>query len=201
LAEEDPMSKFTSTFNVLSHSLRLNIIKILYEKGPTSFSGLMKELNIDPGKLNFHLKSMEGIIKQDANNNYCLSDGDRGSIATKVLQSIGLVNSKAPGKEPKKRRARLRRPGLPALPERDVIESIRMARRTKKPGEVGKWIGGLLAVIGLFLYILNPQLYTVIIVGLGVISICVGAFFDYKEISVMAELARGLRKTENSSST
>jgi len=57
----------------LSHPLRREILLRLSEKIELSFTDLMNSLNIDTGKLSFHLRSLSGFLEQTPTGKYRLS--------------------------------------------------------------------------------------------------------------------------------
>lgn len=63
----------TRILSVLSHPLRREILTILNEKGECSFTDLMNALNVDTGKLSFHMRNLAGLIEQNGSGKYCLN--------------------------------------------------------------------------------------------------------------------------------
>jgi len=59
--------------SVLSHTLRREILLNLSEKGECSFTDLMNALNIDTGKLSFHIRSLGAFLEQTPTGKYKLS--------------------------------------------------------------------------------------------------------------------------------
>ena len=59
-----PQEKVSKILSILSHPLRREILLNLSEKGELSFTDLLNLLNIDTGKLSFHLRSLEVFIEQ-----------------------------------------------------------------------------------------------------------------------------------------
>ncbi|MEM2936253.1 MAG: hypothetical protein QW231_03655, partial [Candidatus Bathyarchaeia archaeon] len=92
MGDKSPVESAAELFTSLSHPLRIGIIKVIHEKGPVPFSGLVKALNVDSGALGFHLKQLEPYLIRDENGNYDLSDA--GKSALPILQSLGLVELK-----------------------------------------------------------------------------------------------------------
>ena len=73
-------------FEAISHPLRIKILKLLAER-PRSFSELKRELGIkSSGKLDFHIKKLEGLITLDDEGKYTLT---REGYA--ALQAIDTV--------------------------------------------------------------------------------------------------------------
>jgi uncharacterized RDD family membrane protein YckC len=57
----------------LSHPLRREILLKLDEKAELSFTDLMNALNVDTGKLSFHIRSLGGFLEQTPTGKYQLS--------------------------------------------------------------------------------------------------------------------------------
>jgi DNA-binding transcriptional ArsR family regulator len=68
--DQENVSKILS---VISHRLRREILLNLSEKNECSFTELMNALNLDPGKLSFHLRSLGVFLEQTPNGKYRLS--------------------------------------------------------------------------------------------------------------------------------
>jgi len=71
---------------VLSHRLRREILFILCEKGESSFTDLMNALNVDTGKLSFHMRSLAPFLEQTPSGKYKLSRA--GDSACRVIRDI-----------------------------------------------------------------------------------------------------------------
>jgi uncharacterized RDD family membrane protein YckC len=80
---QENVSKILS---ILSHPLRREILLNLSEKGELSFTDLLNLLNIDTGKLSFHLRSLEIFIEQTKGGKYSLSRS--GEDAVRVIHDI-----------------------------------------------------------------------------------------------------------------
>lgn len=80
---QENVSKILS---ILSHPLRREILLNLSEKGELSFTELLNLLNIDTGKLSFHLRSLEIFIEQTSSSKYKLSRS--GEDAVRVVRNI-----------------------------------------------------------------------------------------------------------------
>ena len=65
---------------VLSHPLRREILSNLNEKGECSFTDLMNALNIDTGKLSFHIRNLEGFLEQTPTGKYKLTKAGENAI-------------------------------------------------------------------------------------------------------------------------
>ncbi|MBO3763422.1 MAG: helix-turn-helix transcriptional regulator, partial [Candidatus Brockarchaeota archaeon] len=83
---EDTISTF---FMILSHPLRRLIIEALFEMKEVSFSELLRMFFIDNSTLNFHLKKLNGLIRQLPNKKYALTE--MGQKAVEILQELKSV--------------------------------------------------------------------------------------------------------------
>ncbi|RLE64222.1 MAG: hypothetical protein DRJ38_05890 [Thermoprotei archaeon] len=77
-------------FEAISHPLRVEILKRLAEK-PMGFAELKRELGIkSSGKLDFHLKKLEGLITVNEEGKYCLTrDGYAALQAVDAVAKYG----------------------------------------------------------------------------------------------------------------
>jgi uncharacterized RDD family membrane protein YckC len=67
---EDSVSKILS---ILAHPLRRKILVFIHEKGECSFTDLLNVLEVDTGKLSFHLRSLAVFTEQTTAGKYKLS--------------------------------------------------------------------------------------------------------------------------------
>jgi uncharacterized RDD family membrane protein YckC/DNA-binding transcriptional ArsR family regulator len=74
---QENVSKILS---VLSHTLRREILLNLSEKGECSFTDLMNALNVDTGKLSFHIRSLSAFLEQTPTGKYKLSKVGENAI-------------------------------------------------------------------------------------------------------------------------
>ncbi len=81
--DQDNVSKILS---VLSHPLRREILIILSNKGESSFTDLLNALNVDTGKLSFHLRNLSAFIEQTPTGKYKLSR--TGESAVRVISDV-----------------------------------------------------------------------------------------------------------------
>ncbi len=81
--DQENVSKVLS---VLSHRIRREILLILNEKGESSFTDLMNTLNIDTGKLSFHIRSLAPFLQQTETGKYRLSRA--GEDAVRVIHDV-----------------------------------------------------------------------------------------------------------------
>jgi len=68
--DQDEVSRVLA---VLSHPLRREILSILEEKGELSFTDIMNAINVDTGKLSFHIRNLAGFIEQTETGKYKLT--------------------------------------------------------------------------------------------------------------------------------
>ena len=78
--------KISKILSVLSHSIRRDILLILCEKGERSFTDLMNALNVDTGKLSFHIRSLTPFLDQTPTGKYKLSR--EGENAVRVIRDV-----------------------------------------------------------------------------------------------------------------
>jgi uncharacterized RDD family membrane protein YckC/DNA-binding HxlR family transcriptional regulator len=72
--------------SVLSHRIRREILLILNEKGERSFTELMNTLDIDTGKLSFHIRNLNPFLEQTSTGKYKLSRA--GEDAVRVIKDV-----------------------------------------------------------------------------------------------------------------
>ncbi len=75
--DEENVSKI---FSALSHPLRRRILLNLNEKGECSFTDFMNNLNVDTGKLSFHIRSLSAFIEQTSTGRYRLNKAGQNAI-------------------------------------------------------------------------------------------------------------------------
>ena len=80
---QEEVSKFFST---LSHPLRREILIYISKNGEQSFTDLMKALNVDTGKMSFHMRRLRLLLEQDLSGKYRLN-----KLGDKALLLIGEV--------------------------------------------------------------------------------------------------------------
>jgi len=80
---EDNVSKILST---ISHPLRREILRFINEKDECSFTELLTMLEVDTGKLSFHLRTLSPFLEQTSSGKYKLSK--TGENAFHVIQDI-----------------------------------------------------------------------------------------------------------------
>lgn len=84
-ADQESVSRILSE---LSHSLRREILLKLDEKTELSFTDLMKTLNVDTGKLSFHIRSLGSFLEQTPTGKYQLSKlGKNAVVFVRDLES------------------------------------------------------------------------------------------------------------------
>ncbi len=78
--------KSDETFEAIAHPLRIKILELLTER-PMGFSELKKELGIkSSGKLDFHLKKLNGLITLNEEGKYTLTK--EGYAALQAIKNI-----------------------------------------------------------------------------------------------------------------
>ena len=68
--DQDEVSRVLA---VLSHPLRREILSNLDEKSELSFTDIMNAVNVDTGKLSFHIRNLTGFIEQTGTGKYRLT--------------------------------------------------------------------------------------------------------------------------------
>ncbi len=81
--DQDNVSKILS---VLSHKIRRELLLILSEKGECTFTELMNALNVDTGKLSFHMRSLSPFMEQTSSGKYKLNR--EGETAVRFIKDI-----------------------------------------------------------------------------------------------------------------
>ena len=76
-ADEKNVSKL---FSILSNKLRRDILTLLYEKKEQSFSDLMNALDIDTGKMSFHLRNLKLFLEQTSSGKYRLNSFGQNAL-------------------------------------------------------------------------------------------------------------------------
>ncbi len=73
-------------FKMLSHPIRRAIIKILYERVELSYSELLREVKVEEGLFNFHLRNMRPLIELTEDKTYILSR--KGKLAYELIRKV-----------------------------------------------------------------------------------------------------------------
>jgi uncharacterized RDD family membrane protein YckC/DNA-binding HxlR family transcriptional regulator len=81
--DQENVSKVLS---VLAHPIRRQILRIICDKGETSFTDLMNTLNIDTGKLSFHMRSLKPFLDPTKSGKYKLNTA--GEDAIRIIRDI-----------------------------------------------------------------------------------------------------------------
>ena len=82
-ADEDSVSKILS---VVAHPLRRDILSMVSEKGECSFTDLLNALQIDTGKLSFHLRTLSAFLEQTPTGKYKLNRA--GESALRIVRDV-----------------------------------------------------------------------------------------------------------------
>lgn len=77
-----------SLFNVLSHPIRRKIILTLGSYHELSYTDMVREIGVDEGQLNFHLRRMRGFISNTSSGTYTLSTS--GTLAKEIINIAEL---------------------------------------------------------------------------------------------------------------
>ena len=72
-------------FSALNHPIRQRIIEMLARNSVT-YTCMLEELDVDTGKLNFHLKKLGDLIEKDEKGLYKLTD--KGLRAFSIIQQV-----------------------------------------------------------------------------------------------------------------
>ncbi len=81
--DEDSVSKILS---VIAHPLRREILNLVSEKGECTFTDLLNALQIDTGKLSFHLRTLSAFLEQTPSGKYKLTR--TGESAIRVIKDV-----------------------------------------------------------------------------------------------------------------
>jgi uncharacterized RDD family membrane protein YckC/DNA-binding transcriptional ArsR family regulator len=76
----------SSILSVLSHSLRREILLILSDRGECTFTDLLNTLEVDTGKLSFHLRTLSAFMEQTPTGKYKLSR--TGESAVRIVKDV-----------------------------------------------------------------------------------------------------------------
>lgn len=72
--------------SVLAHPIRQQILRIICDKGETSFTDLMNALDIDTGKLSFHMRSLKPFLDPTKSGKYKLNRA--GEDAIRIIRDV-----------------------------------------------------------------------------------------------------------------
>lgn len=81
--DEDSVSKILS---VIAHPLRREILTIVGEKNECTFTDLLNALQVDTGKLSFHLRTLSAFLEQTPTGKYKLTR--TGESAIRVIRDV-----------------------------------------------------------------------------------------------------------------
>ncbi|MFW9847451.1 MAG: winged helix-turn-helix domain-containing protein [Candidatus Thorarchaeota archaeon] len=77
-----------AVFEVLAHSVRRDILKLAsYGEDGASYTDILNELALSTGRLNYHIKQMEGFIHKNERLRYALTP--LGRTAVDLMSSLG----------------------------------------------------------------------------------------------------------------
>jgi uncharacterized RDD family membrane protein YckC len=80
-------------FIILSHKLRREILVILSEKKEQSFSDLMNALDVDTGKMSFHLRNLKLFVEHTPTGRYRLNKS--GHHALSIINDVESLSIEA----------------------------------------------------------------------------------------------------------
>lgn len=83
-------------YDALANPVRRRIIQILRERGRAGFKELHDSLKISVGALYHHLDTLEGVILQDKEKKYLLSDQARSAIDTLTVSEEKIISGNTP---------------------------------------------------------------------------------------------------------
>lgn len=78
--QSKPDDDISRVYNALANPYRRQIIQILRDKGKAGFKELHDTLRISVGALYHHLDSLEGLVAQDSDRKYVLTNSGRAAI-------------------------------------------------------------------------------------------------------------------------
>jgi len=82
----EEVKELTDFIGAIGHPIRRRIIRILHENMEVTYSDLLSTLNIETGKLNFHLKKLQPLLEQTKSGKYKLSE--KGKFAYTVISLL-----------------------------------------------------------------------------------------------------------------
>lgn len=85
----------TRVYNALSNPYRRRIVQILKEKGKAGFKELHDNLKISVGALYHHLDNLEGLVAQETDRKYVLTEGGRTAINALSVSEEKIISSTA----------------------------------------------------------------------------------------------------------
>ncbi len=71
------MEQQDDIFRILSHPVRRSIVLLLHERIEMTYSELLRELKLEEGLFNFHLRNMRPLLETTENGSYILSKTGR----------------------------------------------------------------------------------------------------------------------------
>jgi DNA-binding transcriptional ArsR family regulator len=93
-------SGIASVHKILKDETRQKIILLLHQKDSLSYTELMNELKVvSTGKLNYHLKVLNDLVKKNDESKYALTD--KGLLASRFLTEFPNADKSRPETRPK----------------------------------------------------------------------------------------------------
>jgi DNA-binding transcriptional ArsR family regulator len=97
LISEKPVESISKFYSALGNPYRRQIVQLLREKRKLGFKELHQALKISVGALYHHLDMLEGIVTQDSDRKYVLTDQGRSAIETFSVSEEKIAAGSAQG--------------------------------------------------------------------------------------------------------
>ncbi len=94
---EKPSGSISKFYSALGNPYRRQIVQLLREKRKLGFKELHEALKISVGALYHHLDMLEGIVAQDSDRKYVLTDQGRSAIETLSVSEEKIAAGQAQG--------------------------------------------------------------------------------------------------------
>lgn len=90
--------KLQALFTALGHSIRRDVVSLLAEKGPRTYSQILSELQLETGTFNYHLERLRDLLDQLDDGRYRLND--RGLAAYELIAQAKTGQLRSAGTVP-----------------------------------------------------------------------------------------------------
>lgn len=87
------MKEIAEFHRAVSHPTRIGIVKVLGERGFSSFTEIKKALNIGDAKLYYHLTILKNLVAQDEELKYFLTEQGRKAFKMLFLDENKKINT------------------------------------------------------------------------------------------------------------
>ncbi len=94
---EKPSGSISKFYSALGNPYRRQIVQLLREKRKLGFKELHEALKISVGALYHHLDMLEGIVAQDSDRKYVLTDQGRSAVETLSVSEEKIAAGQAQG--------------------------------------------------------------------------------------------------------